>query len=1003
MGNYNKLVDKINNEYDSVKLLKENEKSSVHIVKNRKSGERFVFKKTTGSGSAVYKNLMQISCKNLPKVVAAESDGEKTAVLEEYIFGDSLFEVLKGGLLSEKEATDLTCQLCKALSILHKRGMIHRDIKPENVLIRGNEAVLIDFDASREVSIEKTGDTKILGTTGYASPEQYGLSQTDARSDIYSLGVMLNVMLTGEHPSTKLAEGYLGEIVEQCTMINPERRFQTAEELEKALNIKKNTKKINNWKILSAIFAAIICIGIVLSTGVLQKNQSGFKTPATIVESGFCGTENGGKNLEWTFYSDGVLKISGTGKMADFESGGAEEPLAPWKAHQGKVISLVIEEGVESIGKEAFRHMLISGENLVLPSTLKEIRSMAFCKNNFSGKLMIPEGTELLEGCAFQLAGSFSEIYIPSTVTEMGETPFRYCNADKITVHEDNPAFSSKDGVLYTKDFENILQFPQNVKGDFTLPLFVRNIGSAAFESSELNTIVISGKIDVVGAVAFQGFSGDVIFQNEVNYVNKGAFHNDREEANVWFLGGAPKEVAVYGNEEWNCFMGFVNVYYYGETDSWKLGHDGKWNGYEVSEKAPPYEEAAFVSVSNLGEAKGESSLLPPDFYDYWKKDEIITENIFIDGPGNLEKYISVKFEEDVLIMTLEKVPDAEWKNIVESVPEWEEGIILSLVTEAPDEAVTGFVTNNGNGPTYSNLKRRFMAGEDIAFSSFDGKRDKDYVGIEVAQFIDYEGETFISPIDRNSVFYKAFLWKDSDGNVTSKILPYRFIISQEFKTASVKTGRDFVQNEIPEHERLWMESFWEPITDPKRIVLMTMGGSGFPVEIEEAKAAGVDVEFFEEPGFVFTKRNRNPFDPDIAANIEASVLPPDARNRKAGESLEEYLDSVYSETKYKGCKIVACSADTYTEELAESQNNFILGETFFPIENRRVASDNILETHSVETENGTLFYGTDMQNFRTLIIDWYTENPDKNPGAAPEKREFVYFYNLNFIEKPIV
>ena len=75
----------------------------------------------------------------------------------------------------------------------------------------------------------------ILGTTGYAAPEQFGLSQTDGRADIYSLGVLLNVMLTGQHPSRRLAEGHAGRIIRRCTMMNPDQRFRDVLELRDAL------------------------------------------------------------------------------------------------------------------------------------------------------------------------------------------------------------------------------------------------------------------------------------------------------------------------------------------------------------------------------------------------------------------------------------------------------------------------------------------------------------------------------------------------------------------------------------------------------------------------------------------------------------------------------------------------------------------------------------------------------------------------------------------------
>lgn len=108
-------------------------------------------------------------------------------------------------------------------------------MKPENIILRGSEVVLIDFDASRVFQQELESDTQILGTTGYAAPEQYGLSQSDRRADIYSLGILLNILCTGQHPVRTLAPGRLGRVVQKCTMTNPEQRYQTVGQLLEAL------------------------------------------------------------------------------------------------------------------------------------------------------------------------------------------------------------------------------------------------------------------------------------------------------------------------------------------------------------------------------------------------------------------------------------------------------------------------------------------------------------------------------------------------------------------------------------------------------------------------------------------------------------------------------------------------------------------------------------------------------------------------------------------------
>ena len=228
------MLSSIETDYETVKTIKHSERGSVSLLQNKQNGTRFIFRHYRGNGE-VYRKLVGISCPNLPQIMeTAERDG-MVAVLEEYIQGDSLAYLLEGALFTPAEARKITRQLCNALWVLHQLGAVHRDIKPENVIIRGSEAILIDFDASRIFKSDTNQDTQILGTTGYAAPEQFGLSQTDGRADIYSLGVLLNVMLTGQHPSRLLAEGHAGRIVRRCTMMNPNQRFRDVLELRDAL------------------------------------------------------------------------------------------------------------------------------------------------------------------------------------------------------------------------------------------------------------------------------------------------------------------------------------------------------------------------------------------------------------------------------------------------------------------------------------------------------------------------------------------------------------------------------------------------------------------------------------------------------------------------------------------------------------------------------------------------------------------------------------------------
>ena len=231
---YESFLEAVTTEYDTLRVLKRSPRGTVSVVRHKKSGTRYVFRRYSGSGE-VYRRLLPVLCPHLPQIMeAAEQDGQ-TAVLEEYVQGDTLAELLTGAKLTEKEARQVTMQLCQALHVLHSMGAVHRDVKPENVILRGSDAVLIDFDAARIYKDESESDTQVLGTTGFAAPEQYGIFQSDERADIFSLGVLLNIMLTGKHPSREMAAGKMGRIVRKCTMTAPEQRYQSARALMEVL------------------------------------------------------------------------------------------------------------------------------------------------------------------------------------------------------------------------------------------------------------------------------------------------------------------------------------------------------------------------------------------------------------------------------------------------------------------------------------------------------------------------------------------------------------------------------------------------------------------------------------------------------------------------------------------------------------------------------------------------------------------------------------------------
>ena len=231
---YTWLTQVLQEEYQEVRLIKESPRSTVRLIRHLATGRHFILRRFTGNPE-VYQTLLDYACPNLPTVFEVAVQGQENLVLEEFIQGDTLGFLLKGGLFSVDETRRIVLQVCRALWVLHSIGAVHRDVKPENIILRGDQAVLIDFDAARLHKPEHEMDTQILGTTGFAAPEQYGLSQSDIRTDIYALGVLINVMLTGKHPSKELAGGKMGRIVDRCTHVNPQHRYKNILRLMEAL------------------------------------------------------------------------------------------------------------------------------------------------------------------------------------------------------------------------------------------------------------------------------------------------------------------------------------------------------------------------------------------------------------------------------------------------------------------------------------------------------------------------------------------------------------------------------------------------------------------------------------------------------------------------------------------------------------------------------------------------------------------------------------------------
>ena len=223
-------------EYDTLHNPDENPK--VHLVRNRITGRICVKKIISCDALPVYRQIKALSPDGVPQIYELISDGADLIVLEEYISGRTLEDLVRESPFSETEALCLIAQLCRILGVLHAADppVICRDLKAENVMLDENGNVkIVDFDIARNYEAGRSRDTKLLGTREYAAPEQYGYGQSDARTDIYALGVLLNYLILGKFPAEEIVQGSAGAIVRRCTRMDPDQRYRSTREMEEDL------------------------------------------------------------------------------------------------------------------------------------------------------------------------------------------------------------------------------------------------------------------------------------------------------------------------------------------------------------------------------------------------------------------------------------------------------------------------------------------------------------------------------------------------------------------------------------------------------------------------------------------------------------------------------------------------------------------------------------------------------------------------------------------------
>lgn len=195
-----------------------------------KDGTICIVKKIDINEVGMYNALSKIDSEFVSKIYGIETIDNELYCVSKYVEGATLESYLRThGVLDDEVAVKFAKEICTGLSAIHAVGVVHRDITPNNIIITPQgHAVIIDFGISREYKQGKSLDTQILGTQGFAAPEQFGFSQTDERTDIYSLGVLINYMKTLSLPNREMCTGKLEGVVKKATSIDSRGRYNSA-------------------------------------------------------------------------------------------------------------------------------------------------------------------------------------------------------------------------------------------------------------------------------------------------------------------------------------------------------------------------------------------------------------------------------------------------------------------------------------------------------------------------------------------------------------------------------------------------------------------------------------------------------------------------------------------------------------------------------------------------------------------------------------------------------
>lgn len=242
----------LDDSYDIVRVLASHPSGTTELVSDD-AGCLYVRKRIPRelANREAWEALARVDGRRVPRVECIYELPDALVVVCPYVMGTTVAQLLRRqARLEAHEAAGIALGVCRAASELHARGIVHRDISPGNVVVvpnilgdsPSNRTYLIDLGVARvRTNDEASHDTTPLGTPGFSAPEQYGFAQTDARSDVYSIGRLLACLLVGKASEEVSLDAsalpddavppQLRGIIERACAFEPSARYQSADQM----------------------------------------------------------------------------------------------------------------------------------------------------------------------------------------------------------------------------------------------------------------------------------------------------------------------------------------------------------------------------------------------------------------------------------------------------------------------------------------------------------------------------------------------------------------------------------------------------------------------------------------------------------------------------------------------------------------------------------------------------------------------------------------------------